>query len=129
MGSYSRKLSTYFCLNFTKSKRSSKSKTVPKCLNPEWREAFDFSWYKGIDDKLVITPFNKNYGDLPLDDRMGKIEICLDELEAEKTHHLWKDIQNEGQSCGKIFVLLTISGTTAQESETNLKVIENDLER
>ena len=110
-------------------KKSTKSKTIPKCLNPEWRETFDFNWYKGIDDKLVITPYNKNYGDLPLDDRMGKIEICLNELEVEKTHHLWKDVQNDGQICGKIFVLLTISGTTADESETNLKVIENEIER
>ena len=73
--------------------------------------------------------YNKNYGDLPLDDRMGKVEISLNELEVEKTHHLWKVVQNDGQNCGKVFVLLTISGTTTEESETNLKMMENDLER
>ena len=111
-------------------KKSNKSKAVSKCLNPEWREAFDFNWYKGIDDVLSITAYNKNYGDLPLDDRMGDFNIDLSDVMVEKTHHIWKNIQNnDGEECGKIFILLTISGTTSDDSIVNLRAIENDIER
>ena len=110
-------------------KKSCKSKTVAKSVNPEWRETFNFNWYKGIDDILSITPYNKNYGDLPLDDRMGRVEIDLNDFGLEKTHHIWKNIENDGENCGQIFILLTVSGTTGDDSITSLKVIEDDIQR
>ena len=110
-------------------KKKSKSKMISKCVNPEWREAFDFNWYKEFNDVLKITVHNKNYGELPLDDKMGHVEFNLNELEVEKTHNIWGNLQNETANNGQIFILLTISGTTSEESPTNLTTIENNLER
>ena len=70
--------------------------------------------------------FNKNYLDLPFDDHMGDVEYDLNELPLERTHHIWKKLQN-GE--GNIFILLTISGTTSDDSVTNLSVVEDRLER
>ena len=107
-------------------KEKDKSRMISKCINPEWRENFDFNWYKGFHDILRIEVFNKNYLDLPLDDHMGYVEFDLNDLASERTHHIWKGLDN-GE--GQIFILLTISGTTSADSMTNLKVAEDDLER
>ena len=108
-------------------KETVKSKMISKCTNPIWNESFDFNWYgPEFDRELNITVWNKNYWDLPMDDKMGSISIDLDDLEQEKTHAMWRRIEN-GQ--GKLFLLLTISGTTSMESETNLNFMRDKLDR
>ena len=102
------------------------SNMVSKCINPEWKESFDFNWYAGYGDELKITLWNKNYWDLPVDDCMGNTTIDLNHLEVEETHHIWKRLEN---GKGQIFILLTISGTTSEDSITNLKAMEYKLER
>lgn len=109
--------------------KTGKSKMISECVNPEWREDFDFNWYKGFGDVLNITVYNKYYIDLPLDVQMGHVEFHLKDMEIEKTHQMWKTLQNDGEDNGQIFILLTISGTTSDESISNLKTIENKLER
>ena len=105
---------------------SMKSKMISKCTNPVWNEAFDFNWYSEFNKELHISVWNKNYWDLPMDDRMGNIDIDLSTLEQEKTYQFWKRLEN-GQ--GRIFFLLTISGTTSKHSETNISFMEEKLGR
>ena len=107
-------------------KEKVKSKMISKSIDPIWTKAYDFNWYKGFHDMLRIEMFNKNYLDLPFDDHMGDVEYDLNELPLERTHHIWKKLQN-GE--GNIFILLTISGTTSDDSVTNLSVVEDRLER
>ena len=106
-------------------KETVKSKMISKCTNPIWNEAFDFNWYSEFNKELHITVWNKNYWDLPMDDRMGNIDIDLSTLEPEKTYQIWRRLAN-GQ--GKIFFLLTISGTTSKQSETNIEFMNDKLE-
>ena len=122
------KSSDPYCI-LTLGKKNFKSKTISKCLNPEWKESFEFNWYKDFDDVLSLKIYNKNCGELPLDDWMGQVKVDLNQLELEKTHHIWKIIENDTENSGQIFVLLTISGTTSDDSVTNLKTVEDNLQR
>ena len=108
-------------------KETVKSKMISKCTNPVWNESFDFNWYgPEFHKELNITVWNKNYWDLPMDDRMGYISVDLTDIEQEKTHQMWRRLEN---GKGKLFILLTISGTTSPESETNLNFMKDNLER
>ena len=108
-------------------KEKVRSKMISKSIHPEWKECFDFNWYAGIGmDDLKVSVCNKNYWDLPMDDKMGSVVIDLKSLEVEQTHYVWKQLEN---GRGKIFLLITISGTTSYDSPTNLNRLENELER
>jgi len=52
---------------------------------------------------------------------MGKTVIDLATLERETTHRLWRDLED---GSGSIFLLLTISGTTASETISDLAAHE-----
>lgn len=54
---------------------------------------------------------------------MGRIVIDLAALERETTHRLWRDLED---GAGSIFLLLTISGTTASETISDLTVHEEN---
>lgn len=56
------------------------------------------------------------------DDLMGKTVIDLTTLERETTHRLWRDLED---GSGSIFLLLTISGTTASETISDLAAHED----
>ena len=107
-------------------KETVKSKTIPKSTNPVWNEAFDFNWYSEFNTELHLTIWNKNYWDLPMDDRMGNIDIDLNYLEKERAYPIWRQLDN-GQ--GEVFLLVTISGTTSKESETDLNFMKDKVER
>lgn len=114
-------------------KEKVRSKMIPNSTNPEWKEAFNFDWYAGFDDELKITLWNKKYWDSiyvrdigPVDDKMGNVNIDLKDFEVEKTHHIWKRLDN---GLGRLSILLTISGTTSEDSVTNLKGVEDKIER
>lgn len=55
------------------------------------------------------------------DDIMGKTTINLASLERETTHRIWRDLED---GAGNIFLLLTISGTTASETISDLAAHE-----
>lgn len=61
------------------------------------------------------------------DDLMGRAVIDLAVLERETTHRLWRELED---GSGDIFLLLTISGTTASETISDLAAHEDtSLER
>lgn len=55
------------------------------------------------------------------DDLMGRTTIDLASMERETTHRLWRDLED---GAGSIFLLLTISGTTASETISDLAAHE-----
>lgn len=52
---------------------------------------------------------------------MGRTLIDLATLERETTHRLWRELED---GSGSIFLLLTISGTTASETISDLAIHE-----
>ena len=52
-----------------------------------------------------------------------RCSIDLSRLEREKTHRIWQDLE---EGAGSIFLLLTISGTTASETISDLTTYEEN---
>ncbi|XP_070165332.1 multiple C2 and transmembrane domain-containing protein isoform X7 [Polyergus mexicanus] len=98
-----------------------KSKVVNKTLNPIWLEQFDLHLYEDpyLGQELEVTVWDRDKGHQ--DDLMGKTVIDLAILERETTHRLWRELED---GSGNIFLLLTISGTTASETISDLAVHE-----
>ncbi|XP_030040567.2 multiple C2 and transmembrane domain-containing protein isoform X5 [Manduca sexta] len=92
-----------------------KSKVVWKSLHPSWLEQFDLHLYDDQEQILEVTVWDKDKQ--TKDDFLGKCTIDLSTLEREKTHSIWKDLEDGN---GQIFLLLTISGTTQSETITDL---------
>ncbi|XP_046427276.1 multiple C2 and transmembrane domain-containing protein isoform X6 [Neodiprion fabricii] len=97
-----------------------KSKVVHKTLSPVWLEQFDLHLYEdvGFGQELEVTIWDR---DKSRDDLMGRAVINLATLEREKTHRLWRDLED---GAGSVFLLLTISGTTASETISDLAAHE-----
>lgn len=93
-----------------------KSKTTPRA---KWLEQFDLHLFDE-DQQLEVVVCTKNAN-------IGKCVIDLRSLPRETTHRLW----NKFEDClGEIFLLLTISGTTASETISDLTTHrENEIER
>lgn len=98
-----------------------KSKVVHKTLNPIWREQFDLHLYEDPywGQELDVSIWDRDKGHQ--DETMGKAIINLTNLERETTHRIWQDLE---EGSGSIFLLLTISGTTASETISDLAVHE-----
>ncbi|XP_003396582.1 multiple C2 and transmembrane domain-containing protein isoform X5 [Bombus affinis] len=98
-----------------------KSKVVHKTLNPVWLEQFDLHLYEDpyLGQELEVTVWDRDKSHQ--DDLMGKTVIDLTTLERETTHRLWRDLED---GSGSIFLLLTISGTTASETISDLAAHE-----
>ncbi|XP_018371641.1 PREDICTED: multiple C2 and transmembrane domain-containing protein 1 isoform X3 [Trachymyrmex cornetzi] len=98
-----------------------KSKVVNKTLNPIWLEQFDLHLYEDpyLGQELEVTVWDRDRSHQ--DDLMGKTMIDLATLERETTHRLWRELED---GSGNIFLLLTISGTTASETISDLAVHE-----
>ncbi|XP_076336283.1 multiple C2 and transmembrane domain-containing protein-like isoform X2 [Tachypleus tridentatus] len=92
-----------------------RSKNAIKTINPKWLEQFDLHMYYDQSKILEITVWNKDYHNR--DDVMGRCIIDLNTLEKEKTHSLWKDLED---GAGSIYLLLTISGTQGIETISDL---------
>ncbi|CAB3226080.1 unnamed protein product [Arctia plantaginis] len=92
-----------------------KSKVVWKSLHPSWLEQFDLHLYDDQEQVLEVTVWDKDKQ--TKDDFLGRCSIDLSQLEREKTHNMWKDLEDGN---GQIFLLLTISGTTQSETITDL---------
>ncbi|XP_039277384.1 multiple C2 and transmembrane domain-containing protein isoform X3 [Nilaparvata lugens] len=97
-----------------------KSKVAYKTLNPSWLEQFDLHLYDDQSQELEVTVWDK---DRSKDDFMGRCAIDLSQLEREKTHRIKQDLDD---GAGAIFLLLTISGTTASETISDLTTFEEN---
>ncbi|CAH0552190.1 unnamed protein product [Brassicogethes aeneus] len=97
-----------------------KSRIVWRSLNPRWIEQLDLHLYDDGDQQLEITVWDK---DRSRDDFIGRTGINLAGLEREKTHSLWKELED---GAGSLHLLLTISGTTASETISDLTTYEEN---
>ncbi|KAG7189851.1 hypothetical protein KM043_017504 [Ampulex compressa] len=98
-----------------------KSKVINKTLNPVWLEQFDLHLYEDpyLGQELEVTVWDRDRSHQ--DDIMGRAVIDLATLERETTHRLWRELED---GSGNIFLLLTISGTTASETISDLAAHE-----
>ncbi|XP_014246245.1 multiple C2 and transmembrane domain-containing protein isoform X2 [Cimex lectularius] len=91
-----------------------KSKVANKTLNPSWLEQFDLHLYDDQSQELDVTIWDKEKSK---EDFIGRCVIDLSMLEREKTHRIKQPLD---ECSGHIFLLLTISGTTASETISDL---------
>ncbi|KAM7343722.1 multiple C2 domain and transmembrane region protein isoform 2-T5 [Cochliomyia hominivorax] len=80
-----------------------------------WLEQFDLHLFDE-DQNLEISLWNRNT-------LYGKATIDLSVFQRETTHGIWKPFED----CpGEVFLMLTISGTTALETISDLKAFKED---
>ncbi|CAH2005814.1 unnamed protein product [Acanthoscelides obtectus] len=80
------------------------SRVVWRSLNPRWLEQLDLHLYDDGDQQLEITVWDK---DRSRDDFIGRCVINLAQLERERTHSIWQELED---GAGSLHLLLTISG-------------------
>nr|CAH7761985.1 unnamed protein product [Callosobruchus chinensis] len=97
-----------------------KSRVVWRSLNPRWLEQLDLHLYDDGDQQLEITVWDK---DRSRDDFIGRCTINLAQLERERTHSIWQELED---GAGSLHLLLTISGTTASETISDLTTYEEN---
>ncbi|XP_053442419.1 multiple C2 and transmembrane domain-containing protein 1 isoform X3 [Nycticebus coucang] len=85
-----------------------KSKIMPKTLNPQWREQFDFHLYEERGGIIDITAWDKDAG--KRDDFIGRCQVDLSALSREQTHKL--ELQLE-EGAGHLVLLVTLTASAA----------------
>ncbi|KAL7848178.1 hypothetical protein AOLI_G00228960 [Acnodon oligacanthus] len=85
-----------------------KSKTMPRTLNPQWREHFDLHVFDEDGGVLKISVWDKDTG--RRDDFMGRCALDLSALSREQTHKLELDLE-DGQ--GQLVLLVTLTASAA----------------
>uniref|UniRef100_A0A8C7CDU0 Multiple C2 and transmembrane domain containing 1 n=1 Tax=Oncorhynchus kisutch TaxID=8019 RepID=A0A8C7CDU0_ONCKI len=102
-----------------------KSKTIPKTLNPQWREQFDFHLYEEQGGFIDITVWDKDAG--KKDDFMGRCSIDLSPLSKEHTHKFDLPLE-EGE--GMLVLLVTLTGAAAVSiSDLSVNILDDTHER
>uniref|UniRef100_A0A3B4ZH60 Multiple C2 and transmembrane domain containing 1 n=1 Tax=Stegastes partitus TaxID=144197 RepID=A0A3B4ZH60_9TELE len=102
-----------------------KSKTIPKTLNPQWREQFDFHLYEEQGGYVDITVWDKDAG--KKDDFMGRCTIDLSVLSKEHTHKLDLPLE-EGE--GVLVLLVTLTASAAVSiSDLSVNMLDDPHER
>ncbi|KAL2294714.1 hypothetical protein Nmel_008457 [Mimus melanotis] len=102
-----------------------KSKIVPKTLNPQWREQFDFHLYEERGGIIDITVWDKDVG--KKDDFIGRCQIDLSTLSKEQTHKLDMPLE-EGE--GYLVLLVTLTASAAVTiSDLSINSLEDQKER
>uniref|UniRef100_A0A7N6FJR7 C2 domain-containing protein n=1 Tax=Anabas testudineus TaxID=64144 RepID=A0A7N6FJR7_ANATE len=110
-------LNTCFLLLFTQ--------TIPKTLNPQWREQFDFHLYDEQGGFVDITVWDKDAG--KKDDFMGRCSIDLSLLSREHTHKL-DLLLEEGE--GVLVLLVTLTASAAVSiSDLSVNMLDDPHER
>lgn len=99
-----------------------KSRVFWRSTSPRWLEQFDLHLYDDGDQQLEVTVWDKEKS---RDDYIGRCVIDLAQLEREKTHGFWQDLE---ESAGSLYFLLTISGTTASETISDLTTYEENVQ-
>ncbi|XP_074425729.1 multiple C2 and transmembrane domain-containing protein 1 isoform X2 [Larus michahellis] len=102
-----------------------KSKIMPKTLNPQWREQFDFHLYEERGGIIDITVWDKDAG--KRDDFIGRCQVDLSNLSKEHTHKLEMPLE-EGEGCLVLLVTLTASAAVTI-SDLSLNSLEDQKER
>ncbi|XP_056592380.1 multiple C2 and transmembrane domain-containing protein 1 isoform X2 [Triplophysa dalaica] len=102
-----------------------KSKTIPKTLNPQWREQFDLHLLDEEGGVLEISVWDRDVG--RRDDFIGQCQLDLSKLSREKTHKL--DIELE-EDKGRLLLLVTLTATAAVSvSDLSVNLLDNPKER
>uniref|UniRef100_A0A8C1N3W2 Multiple C2 domains, transmembrane 1a n=1 Tax=Cyprinus carpio TaxID=7962 RepID=A0A8C1N3W2_CYPCA len=102
-----------------------KSKTIPKTLNPQWREQFDFHLYDEQGGFIDVTLWDKDAG--KKDDFMGRCQVDLSLLSKECTHRLDLPLE-EGE--GTLVLLVTLTASTAVSiADLSVNVLDDLHER
>ncbi|NWV42954.1 MCTP1 protein, partial [Grantiella picta] len=102
-----------------------KSKIVPKTLNPQWREQFDFHLYDEQGGIIDITVWDKDAG--KRDDFIGRCQVDLSTLSKEQTHKLELPLE-EGE--GFLVLLVTLTASAAVTiSDLSVNSLEDQKER
>ncbi|XP_032940807.1 multiple C2 and transmembrane domain-containing protein 1 isoform X3 [Catharus ustulatus] len=101
------------------------SKIVPKTLNPQWREQFDFHLYDERGGIIDITVWDKDVG--KKDDFMGRCQIDLSTLSKEQTHKMKMPLE-EGEGYLVLLVTLTASASVTI-SDLSINSLEDQKER
>ncbi|XP_074712136.1 multiple C2 and transmembrane domain-containing protein 1 isoform X2 [Strix uralensis] len=102
-----------------------KSKIVPKTLNPQWREQFDFHLYEERGGIIDITVWDKDVG--KKDDFIGRCQVDLSTLSREQTHKLEMPLE-EGEGYLVLLVALTASAAVTI-SDLSVNSLEDQKER
>ncbi|XP_021111440.1 multiple C2 and transmembrane domain-containing protein 1 isoform X3 [Heterocephalus glaber] len=102
-----------------------KSKIMPKTLNPQWREQFDFHLYEERGGIIDITAWDKDAG--KRDDFIGRCQVDLSALSREQTHKLELQLE-EGEGHLVLLVTLTASATVSI-SDLSANSLEDQKER
>lgn len=89
-----------------------KSKTS---YQARWLEQFDLHLFDD-DQNLELTVWNRSM-------QCGKCTIDLRSLPRETTHNFWQQLED---CAAEVFLMLTISGTTASETITDLTTYKAD---
>ncbi|XP_033974636.1 multiple C2 and transmembrane domain-containing protein 1 isoform X3 [Trematomus bernacchii] len=102
-----------------------KTKTIPKTLNPQWREQFDFHLYEEQGGYVDITVWDKDAG--KKDDFMGRCTVDLTHLSKEQTHKLELPLE-EGE--GVLVLLVTLTASAAVSiSDLSVNMLDDPNER
>ncbi|XP_077145385.1 multiple C2 and transmembrane domain-containing protein 1 isoform X4 [Ranitomeya variabilis] len=102
-----------------------KSKTLPKTLNPQWREQFNMQLFEEHGGIIDITVWDKDAG--KRDDFIGRCQIDLSALSKEQTHKLKLNLE-EGEGCLVLLVTLTASAAISV-SDLSVSCLEDQKER
>ncbi|NWY52278.1 MCTP1 protein, partial [Chionis minor] len=102
-----------------------KSKIMPKTLNPQWREQFDFHLYEERGGIIDITVWDKDAG--KKDDFIGRCQVDLSNLSKEHTHKLEMPLE-EGEGCLVLLVTLTASAAVTI-SDLSVNSLDDQKER
>ncbi|CAO2593145.1 Multiple C2 and transmembrane domain-containing protein 1 [Lemmus lemmus] len=102
-----------------------KSKIMPKTLNPQWREQFDFHLYEERGGVIDITAWDRDAG--KRDDFIGRCQVDLSSLSREQTHKLELQLE-EGEGHLVLLVTLTASATVSI-SDLSVHSLEDQKER
>nr|XP_005008069.1 multiple C2 and transmembrane domain-containing protein 1 isoform X4 [Cavia porcellus] len=102
-----------------------KSKIMPKTLNPQWREQFDFHLYEERGGIIDITAWDKDAG--KRDDFIGRCQVDLSVLSREQTHKLELQLE-DGEGHLVLLVTLTASATVSI-SDLSANSLEDQKER
>uniref|UniRef100_A0A3P9KGW1 Multiple C2 domains, transmembrane 1a n=1 Tax=Oryzias latipes TaxID=8090 RepID=A0A3P9KGW1_ORYLA len=102
-----------------------KSKTIPKTLNPQWREQFDFHLYEEQGGFVDITVWDKDAG--KKDDYIGRCTVDLSLLSREHTHKLELPLE-DGK--GVLVLLVTLTASAAVSiSDLSVNMLDDPHER
>lgn len=104
--------------------------------NHKWLEQFDLHLYDDGDQQLEITIWQHGFKTAKRkktkdEQLIGRCVVDLSEMKREVTHNLWQQLDEmigsgSGEGGGKVHLLLTISGTTASETISDLGAYEEN---